>query len=66
MWQLAGYRHGRLGEYPLPFHEPWATAQRAFVDALRSVESTINTRNNGRPRPYTAMLPSQISVSINV
>ncbi|AJQ96237.1 lipoxygenase family protein [Gynuella sunshinyii] len=59
--------HNFLGQYrakDFTDEKAW-TAIRNFQIKLNQIESTINQRNGYRHRPYTGLLPSRISNSLN-
>ncbi|MEZ4363145.1 MAG: lipoxygenase family protein [Kofleriaceae bacterium] len=66
MWQLAGYRYDKLGDYEQTFYEPWAGDVRRFQARLRELEAQQASADGARRIKYQALRPSQIINSINV
>jgi arachidonate 15-lipoxygenase len=67
--QIAYYRFDKFGDYhayalgKLEAARPLVTQ---LAEDLRQIESTIVSRNKGRPRPYLYLLPSLVPNSINI
>lgn len=56
----------RLGEYPLGFADPRVRPHlEVYRRELAEVEARIEARNRARPVPYTCLLPSRTTASIN-
>ena len=66
IYGVAAIAVNRLGEYPDGFADPRVGPLRdAFARRLAEVEGTITARNATRFMPYTCLLPSLITASVN-
>ncbi|MEZ6017077.1 MAG: lipoxygenase family protein [Planctomycetota bacterium] len=67
MFQLASYRHDRLGDYAgFEFAPAAQPLIRAFQVALRDVDERIRARNARRRVPYSHLMPALIPNSTSV
>lgn len=66
-FQVANLHINRLGAYDAGhFTDPRvAPLTQSFADALAAIEKDTAARNAARPMPYTFLLPSRITASIN-